>query len=275
MEERMIDITYCYLKDKMGDDWEKKYSPSEFKDPDRYSKRLLGDLLHIWVKRPPESERYSPDFIGANRTLAHCIDLDKEEIVEYLRLQRTIGGHMLFPVLPHLSINQARGCNMLDRFDFTLAELREYFLYLYIEEKDKTPYEARYSIQLGNAFEAEKNRTWLAHFCKGKKSGEEAFKAFIDCFCLKEFVDCEYKVLSLVCSDLRNGAKEPIGEEAYFPGFPQRCRVVHVPTIKKRFEAMEQSEKKEVQEAYRRYIQNTSYAIERRNIAIKDKPKER
>ena len=275
MEERMIDITYCYLEDTMGDDWEKKYSSRKFKDPDRYSKRLYKDLMYIW-ENLPHDERYSPDFIGANRTQAHCIGLDDKEIAKYLKTQRTIGGHILFPVLPYVSINQARGRNMLDRFDFTLAELREYFLYLYIEEKDKTPYEARYSIQLGNAFEAEKNRTWFAYFCKEKKSGEEAFKAFIDCFCLNEFVDCEYKVLSLVCSDLRNGAKEPIGEEeAYFPGFPQRCRVVHVPTIQKRFEAMEQSEKKEVQEAYRCYIQNTSYAIEQRKIAIKDKLKER
>lgn len=269
MEKRMIDTTYCYIEDTMGENWGKNLF-SDFIDPDSRSKRLYEDMRYIWANLP--DGRYSPDFIGANRTQADRIGLDKDEIIRYLKVQRTIGGHMLFPVISHLSINQARGCNMLDRFDFTLAELREYFLFLCTEGKNEQSYEKKYSIQLKNSFMKEENKKWLNSVCEGKK-GIEAFRAFIDYFLLDMFVDRENecKVLSLACSDLRNKEKRYVGEndEPYFPGLIECPKMVVLSAIRKRFESMEKSRKECIREAYRQYIRNTDYAIEQRNAAIK------
>lgn len=132
---------------------------SKYEDPDRCSKKLYNDLLKVWNILSQRDElpkfnfdisprnyfnlletnhkvSYSSDFIGPDRKFAHDAGLTNFEIGTYLKVERTIGGHILFPIGEKITINQAKGTNMLDRFDFMLAELRNYFIHVYAPGPD-------------------------------------------------------------------------------------------------------------------------------------------
>lgn len=181
MENRAIDFTYCYIDDVTKDpNWRKTYDssmPGTFLDPDAYSQCLYDDMLYVWDKLSNRAEfpkfrfeskgkcsikettqdlfgekytRYAADFIGVNRKQAHLAGIEDSEIVKYLEGQRTLGGHMLFPVRAKLSINQARGCNLLDMFVDPNNEYKVFSLVSsddfenrdvsYIETKSDEPY---------------------------------------------------------------------------------------------------------------------------------------
>lgn len=302
MDNKSIDITYCYVEDATNNpSWGETYKtcdPKTYADADKVSARLYQDILSIWSNRLGGQEnkqgfpefkfipngkcsirettqnlfketgtRYASDFIGVNRKLAHLAGISDSEIVEYLKKQRTIGGHMLFPVGAARSINQARGCNMLDRFDFTLAELREYFIHLSTDNGD---YEAKYSRQLGKSFKLHK--AWFMRFCCEKDSGITNFKRFVDYWLLGMFVsqDKECKVISLVSSDLENGKEcyiEPKDTEPYFPGLTAHSEWVNIRGIKNVL-STGQYEKKDVRKAFVKYIENTNFLVDKRNHMI-------
>lgn len=300
MENRAIDFAYCYIDDVAKDpNWRKTYDssmPGTFRDPDAYSQCLYDDMLYVWDKLSNRAgfpkfrfesngrcsikettqdlfgeryTRYAADFIGVNRKQAHLVGIEDSEIAKYLEVQRTLGGHMLFPVSAKLSINQARGCNMLDRFDFTLAEIREYFIHLSIGSGD---YQSKYSQQLGKSFE--KHIKWFENFYKKEDSGLANFKRFIDYWLLDMFVDPnnEYKVFSLVSSDdFENRDVSYIeikSDEPYFPGLQKYPRWVNIPGIKRVLTEIDQSERVAVRNAFGKYIKNMNCLICKRNHAI-------
>lgn len=302
MENRAIDFTYCYIDDVAKDpNWRKTYDssmPGTFRDPDAYSRRLYDDMLYVWDKLSNRAgfpkfrfesngrcsikettqdlfgekyTRYAADFIGVNRKQAHLAGIEDSEIVKYLEGQRTLGGHMLFPVRAKLSINQARGCNMLDRFDFTLAEIREYFIYL---SSGSGGYQHKYSEQLGNSFEL--HRQWFEKFCIEKGNGIANFKRFIGYWLLDMFVNPnnEYKVFSMVSSDFEkedvNYYIEVKSDEPYFPGLQEYPKRVSIRGITSVLSKMEKRERDTVREAFKKYIENTNALIEKRNHAIGD-----
>lgn len=299
MKSTSIDTTYCYVEDATNNpNWGKTYQtckPETYADPDAVSVRLYQDLYSVWSKRADKQEfpkftfipdgkyhikeitpdlfgkhgtRYTSDFIGVNRKLAKIADITDPEIIEYLEKQRTIGGHMLFPIGAAMSINQARGCNLLDRFDFTLAELREYFIHMSLNDGS---YASKYSKQLGRSFEVYDE--WLKRFCKEGDSGIDNFKRFIDYWLLGMFVsqDAECKVISLASSDLENGEEVYIESECrepYFPGLEKYPKWVNLRGIANVCSKMHQSEKAAVREASLMYIQNVNFLIDKRNRMI-------
>ena len=299
MKSNSIDTTYCYVEDATNNsNWGETYrtaEPKTYADPDAVSARLYQDLYTIWSRRAdkqgfpkfkfiPDGKyhikettldlfgatgtRYTSDFIGVNRKLANIAGISDSEIVEYLEKQRTIGGHMLFPVGAAASINQARGCNLLDRFDFTLAELREYFIHISLNDGS---YAAKYSKQLGKSFEL--YNEWLKRFCKEGDSGIDNFKRFIDYWLLGMFVsqDVECKVISLVSSDLENGKEvyiESDCQEPYFPGLEKYLRRVNLRGITNVCSRMHQTERNAVRAVSLMYIKNTNFLIDKRNDMI-------
>lgn len=298
MKTQSIDTTYCFIDDAARNaKWRETYDSSDaadYDDPDRQSKRLYQDMLVVYKKRcsqlqeprlrfesvvgynireasqslfGEEGTRYASDFIGVNRKLAHMAGISDAEIVKYLEKQRTIGGHMLFPVGKRPTINQAKGCNMLDRFDFTLAELREYFIWL---EKEKGEYQACFSEQLKTSFAVYKE--WLKRFCIGK-DGIANFKNFITYWMLDMFVsqDDFCKVISLAVSDLKNGRESYIereGTEPYFPGLELFPKCVFTPKLKRVLSAMNAVEKQHVECMFTSYIKNTDFLIAQRNQMV-------
>ena len=129
------------------------------KDPDTCNGELYSDLLTVFfgdkqlkslglasVKK--EKQKYqgrfyytlfvnkgkyllSSDYIGASIYWAIEAGLNKEEIVQFLKISRTLGGHIVFPRgngTP--TINQARGGEKTyyDRFDLTLLALKKWYL---------------------------------------------------------------------------------------------------------------------------------------------------
>lgn len=298
MKNQTIDTAYCYIDDAVGSaDWRNTYDSPDmavYADPDCKSKRLYQDLLVVWKKRRSqlqkpllrfdssvgynirevslslfgeEGTRYASDFIGVNRKLAHMAGVSNAEIVKYLERQRTIGGHMLFPVGKRPTINQAKGCNILDRFDFTLAELREFFIWL---EKEKGEYQASFAKQLKTSFTVYKE--WLKQFCISE-DGLVNFKHFITYWMLDMFVsqDKSCKVISLVVSELKNGRKcyiEKEDTEPYFPGLEQFPRCVSYRKLKKVLSEMDTDEKKCIKRAFTSYIENMNFLIARRNQMI-------
>lgn len=296
MENRIIDFTYCYIDDVAKDpNWRETYDssvPAAFRDPDAHSKRLYNDMFYVWdtlsnrLKYPSfcfeknsrysikekaqdlfgeKCTRYTADFIGVNRRLAHLAGIEDSEIVRYLERQRTLGGHMLFPVGARPSINQARGCNMLDRFDFTLAEIREYFIHL---STGNDSYQSQYSKQLGNSFNV--HRQWFEKFCTEEDDGIANFKRFIDYWLLDMFVDSknDCKVFSLVSPDLKNDKVSYIetdSDEPYFPGLQEYPKWVYIPGITRVLSKMNQCERDAVSKAFGKYIENMNCLIFERN----------
>ena len=304
MTEEKIDTTYCYIDDAMKNpNWGKVYdtlNPDTYKDPDEKSKRLYQDLFCLYVKcsnewNSPsfqfgapvryniketsqklfeeEGTRYASDFIGVNRKQAHMAGISDAAIVEYLKKQRTIGGHMIFPVGKYPTINQAKGCNILDRFDFTLAELRNYFIYLGNMSGDTSDaYSVKYNGQLGKSFEVYKE--WIKRFCISDSDGIRNFKNFISYWILGMFVneDEECKVISLGSSDLENGkisCIEAENKEPYFPGLSKFPNRVNIRGIKCALSGMCLDEREIVRENFERYIGNMNFLIAKRNKMIR------
>ncbi|MCM1253567.1 MAG: hypothetical protein NC321_12150 [Clostridium sp.] len=306
MTAKFIDTTYCYVDNAtQNQNWGETYdssNPDTYEDADCKSECLYHDLFRLCNKITEKREhpkfhfkwsgecniretsqnlfdgegtKYTSDFIGVNRTLAYMAGISDAEIVKYLKKQRTLGGHMLFPVGQYPTINQAKGCNMLDRFDFTLAELREYFIHLgdIGSGANAATYSPTYSKQLGKSFE--RYREWIKKFCIPGNTGVQNFRNFVTYWMLDMFVseDEECKVISLVTSDLEDGKIvyiERENKEPYFPGledFPIRVNIRSI-ELKLQNWSVEKSEK--VRQSFCSYIKNTNYVINIRNKKIEE-----
>lgn len=105
-----------------------------------------GDFYTLFIDGG--NHRLSSDYIGASVYWAKQAGLSDEDIVEYLKISRTIGGHMVFPRGGQRKIvNQARGGkdSYYDRFGLTLFAIKKWYLNddskirIYKRTKEKTP----------------------------------------------------------------------------------------------------------------------------------------
>ena len=193
-----INTDYCFLDDVLGEPFETIYYPQEstlrtmngkpYIDPDDKSKALYEThacLLKAWIDTPYEVVRKSgkyelqgvhgrlgSDYIGCSSYWATKASVTSAELTNYLKISRTIGGHVVWPRIGNLSINPCRGGSrgFYDRLDLTLLDLKNWF-----EGKPA---------RLASAFDA------AADFltCSGND-----FASFVDTFCLNPFVDSQYR----------------------------------------------------------------------------------
>lgn len=193
------------------------------KDPDQCSKQLYDDIEKIFFSKEKleslklnsienkcqnfnsgdfytlfiDDDKYllSSDYIGASVYWAKQAGLADEDIVEYLMISRTIGGHMVFPRGQGTTVNQARGGknSYYDRFDLTLLAIKKW----YLNDNSKINYAI------------ENYSDWFALF--------GSFDKFISFFRLEGFIYDE-SIIDLVSSDLDKGLIIPLKrEEVYIP----------------------------------------------------------
>lgn len=190
------------------------------KDPDECSKQLYDDMKKIFFSKERLDSlklnsienkcqnfgrgdfytlfiddgkyRLSSDFIGTSVYWAKQAGLADEDIVEYLRISRTIGGHMVFPRGQGTTVNQARGGenSYYDRFDLTLLAIKKW----YSNECNST---------INCAIE--NYRDWFSLF--------KPFNKFISFFGLEDFVSENLEIIDLVNSDLKNNKKLFLNKE--------------------------------------------------------------
>ena len=131
------------------------------------------------------------DYIGASVNWALKCNVSQKVIKEYLKVSRTLGGHIFFPRWQISnnkerikSLNIARGGEFIsnkrpgfyDRFDIFLYDLKNWY--------DDVP------SQLKKEFDS--NKKWLELFVD--------FKGFINYFSLNNFLNSEYEVIDLTDS---------------------------------------------------------------------------
>lgn len=186
-----------------------------YQDPDEVSQKLYEDLKTkfgeifengLWVARK-KSQWYlklddlyehelSTDYIGPSRVWAlKYLEGDNDEkakkIGEFLLISRTIGGHVFWPahqVSRQKTINQVKGGKSIyDRFDFTLAELKNFY-------DTKSDNQFLYYEPLYKAFQRYK---WFF----------EKFDSFHDYVCKMKLDNFLHngEVISLLDSDLEKG----------------------------------------------------------------------
>ena len=144
-----------------------------------------GDFYTLFI----DDGKYllSSDYIGASVYWAKQAGLADEDIVEYLMISRTIGGHMVFPRGQGTTVNQARGGknSYYDRFDLTLLAIKKW----YLNDNSKINYAI------------ENYSDWFALF--------GSFDKFISFFRLEGFIYDE-SIIDLVSSDLEKGLIIPV-----------------------------------------------------------------
>jgi len=293
---KKINIEYCYLDDALGTPFDPelyranegkygKVGDIDYEDPDAVSGKLYEDLCKLWsieLDKDKEKDkltfiftkhdkllnlvdqygrRYSSDFIGPSRAWAKYVLIEDIQIGEYLKKARTIGGHVIWPLngTPR-TINTARGGgnSVYDRIDLTLTELRNYYM----------GGSYWFSKGLWSMFEREEG--WLSNFRDTDKDGLFAFKTFVDYWNLNSFVyGDDYKVISLACSDYKNGNIVIVSKEE--PIFPENSNKIGYKDIIKLNESEDLIYANKLKEAYVKYIANNLFAIEKRNKEIEEK----
>ena len=212
------------------------------KDPDKESKSLYVDLNATFFDLPKQKElglnsvynkeqgykKYyytlfvngddillSSDYIGPSIKWAQKAKLTDEEIISFLKISRTLGGHIVFPRgsdknVTHvykdkdrckhpITMNIARGGakGYFDRFDKTLYAIKQLF--------EGQP------ISNENVWKAWDNYTdWFEHF--GKET--EAFTHFIEFFKLHSFVNDNNEIYDLTSYDaVKNSYEKTINDD--------------------------------------------------------------
>lgn len=189
------------------------------KDPDKCSKQLYDDIEKIFFSKErlgklglnsienkcqnfgngdfytlfidDGNHILSSDYIGASVYWAGEAELSDDDIKEYLKISRTIGGHMVFPRGgKRKTVNQARGGkdSYYDRFDLTLLAIKKW----YLNDDSKINYAI------------ENYKDWFALF--------GTFDKFISFFRLEGFIHGE-SIIDLVSSDLKKGLIIPLNRE--------------------------------------------------------------
>ena len=195
------------------------FNLEERKDPDECSKQLYDDIEKIFFSKERlgrlglnsienkcqnfnngdfytlfiDNRKHilSSDYIGASVYWAQQAGLSDEDIVvKYLKISRTIGGHMVFPRGQGRTVNQARGgeYSYYDRFDLTLLAIKKW----YLNDDSKINYAI------------ENYRNWFSLF--------GTFDEFISFFRLEVFIHGEF-IIDLVSSNLEEGLIIPLNRE--------------------------------------------------------------
>lgn len=186
----------------------------DYNDPDACCEELYDDLLELykdnfkklgftlskntdeyllWMDKDNIGYTISSDYIGPSRAGARNAGLPSNEVGEYLRKTRVIGGHMLWPVQYREdyrntiiltgkggTINIQRGGEkgFCDRIDCTLQDLQNF--YAYIDGNSEVNYKL-------SVFE--KYKKWIMLFSN--------FESFVNFFYLNDFCDSDYRVYDL------------------------------------------------------------------------------
>lgn len=146
----------------------------------------------------------SSDCIGASIYWAVLAGLWEDEIIDFLRISRTLGGHIVFPRGENnhiayrfpankfgkehpITMNNSRGGEKgyYDRFDLTLFAIKRLFENQEISNKLMEKAWLNYS-------------DWFDLFRKENNG----FKTFVDFFKLNDFVDNDYEVYDLTTYDV-------------------------------------------------------------------------
>lgn len=202
-----------------------------YQDPDLASEQLYADVSNFFflddkkltsgnlILRYDNDNKYEhemrTDYIGPSRAWA-CEYLEgnlttvSEKIGDFLLVSRTIGGHVFWPahqVNRQNTINQVRGGRgIYDRFDITLAELKQYFATQIECGKGQEQNKSLYYDKLYDAF---KRYDWFF-----KIYG--TFDNYIEKMKLDMFLN-DNEVFSLVDSDVENKIYESIDTKSYEP----------------------------------------------------------
>lgn len=176
-----------------------------------------GDFYTLFI----DGGKYklSTDYIGASVHWAQEAGLSDAEIVEYLKVSRTIGGHIVFPRGRKITVNQARGGakSYYDRFDLTLLAIKKW-------------YSSEFDSKINDVIEIYKD--WFSLF--------GTFDKFIEFFELEDFIH-EGAIIDLIHSDLEKGVicklygekiKIPCQKEGYKRYFNNSNKIIKSRTEK-------------------------------------------
>lgn len=240
------------------------------KDPDSCSKELYDDLkkslfneeaiTKLGIKKVENVEQnfgnkyytlfvnddeflLSADYIGPSIYWAKQAGLNDEEITSYLKVSRTLGGHLVWPrgenghiiyrLPPNksgkehpLTVNTARGGKggYFDRIDLTLYAFKQYY--------NRATIDNNYVAQA-----IENYYDWFNIF-----KGDNTFRNFIEFFKLQGFVNENYEVYDLTTFDDSTKTYSLLVNEK-----------VSIPNTK---------------EAYLRFIRGANFAITNRNARM-------
>ncbi len=158
-----------------------------------------GYFYTLFINKGKTQHLLSADYIGVSIHWAKEAGLSETERIDFLKISRTLGGHIVFPRGgKYPTLNQARGGEpqtkkgkyqgYYDRFDLTLYALKKWF-----SKED--------SSRLNYVIENYKD--WFELFYIGDET-QNGFKKFISFFNLDGFVSDNLDIIDLVKSDLEN-----------------------------------------------------------------------
>lgn len=218
-----------------------------YRDADAHSIQLYKDFSEAFGFETPSNWKprklriklnginFSTDYIGPSRAKAYKAGLTGKEIYEMVIIARTLGGHMMWPLMGQkgkMTINQARGFSWYgDRIDLTLYAVQQFYLENMNAIVNKT---------IKKSLMNDKNTQWLQSFGESN----EGFKTFINNFKLNSFTDSNYNIYNLATFDDKSGA-------------------IHMELL--------QSDKHTVpkeREKFLQYMHGNLYCIQERNVLI-------
>lgn len=282
-EKIKMNRDYCYIDDVLEVRKREVFEPEKYcyekdcgrksLDPDCRSHKLYEDLAKVFggktnyaeneliFSKTEETEltdgkerRYGSDYIGPSWNWARqAYQFTDEEIGEGLKRTRLLGGHMLW-LRKTPSINTKKGGKgIYDRIDLCLDEIKNAY---------EQGFEGKAKHKQSLWKEICEEKEWFELFGRGCKG----FKNFIDFFLLNDYVTKEYDVISLSISNCRKGCYKLVKEEY------ERINQYEISTENNCYLPGRQFclglKDDEAKEAYRQYIENCIYMIERRTKSM-------
>lgn len=274
---------YCYIDDVLEARNKGIFDPEKYcydkdcgrksLDPDCRSHKLYEDLAKVFggktnyaeneliFSKTEETEltdgkecRYGSDYIGPSWNWARqAYQFTDEEIGEGLKRTRLLGGHMLW-LRKTPSINTTKGGKgIYDRIDLCLDEIKNAY---------ECGFEGTSSHKQSLWKEICEEKEWFELFGRGCKG----FSNFIDFFLLNDYVNENYDVISLSISNCRKGCYKLVKEE---------CRRINQYKISTKNNCYlpgrqfgRNLQEDEAKAAYRQYINNCIFLIEKRTESM-------
>ena len=283
MEKIKMNRDYCYIDDVLEMKNKGAFDPEKYcydkdcgrksLDPDCRSHRLYEDLAKVFGGKTnyaenellfskteeteltdEEGRRYGSDYIGPSWNWARLeYGFTDREIGEGLKRTRLLGGHMLW-LRKTPSINTTKGGKgIYDRIDLCLDEIKNAY---------ECGFEGVSSHKQSLWQEICEEKEWFELFGRGWKG----FSNFIDFFLLNDYVNKNYDVISLSISNCRKGCYELVKEEC------RRINQYKISTKNNCYLPGRQFglnlQEDEAKAAYRQYINNCIFLIEKRTESM-------
>lgn len=236
------DITYNYLIGKSYNDFPNNFDVDNRIDPDtckgimdketreKTGKKLYDDLKDCFFTEPHiktenreqhdiydkgsffytifvnDSEfRLSSDYIGPSIYWAKELGIKDDKIIDFLKIARTLGGHILWPRGKQPTVNQAKAgsSGFYDRIDWTLLAIK--IFYEIIKNENETSFISKCKellpLQVSDYKQFKDKFKKIYDALKSHKlwfEKLETFNTFCDFYKLKgSFVDEQYNVIVL------------------------------------------------------------------------------